>query len=188
MADRAGSDRLDDGAVEKLLAGLDDLLGRLEQIPGATSALGLDAVSALTEVYGTALARVLDRASPELLEVFDRDPLLRHLMVLHDLHPHPVEVRVESALETVRPYVHSHGGEVTLVGIADGVATVAMSGSCDGCASSAATLESAVSEAVLAVAPELVRVEALPATAPAHPAPTTVISVDSLLRKPTAVG
>jgi hypothetical protein len=35
---------------------------------------------------------------------------------------------------------------------------------------------------VLAIAPELERVEAEPATAPAHPAP--VISVDSLLRRP----
>jgi Fe-S cluster biogenesis protein NfuA len=176
---------MDDQEVEQRLARVDELLGQLEQIPGATAAMALETVQAVTEVYGAALSRVLDRASPAVLEAFDRDELLRHLLVLHGLHPQPVEQRIEAALDRVRPYVHSHGGEVTLVGIAGGVATVSMSGNCDGCASSAATLESAVSEAILAVAPELERVEALASTAPPHPAP--VISVESLLRKPSTV-
>jgi Fe-S cluster biogenesis protein NfuA len=181
---------LDDAAVEQRLAALDDMLGRLEQIPGATSALGLEAVQALTEVYGEALSRVLARSAgdPRVLQGFDDDQLLRHLLVLHDLHPQPLDERIAHALDRVRPYLHSHGGDVVLVSVGDGVAHVAMTGSCDGCASSAATLESAVSDAILAVAPELTAVEALPATAPEHPAPVTVISVDSLLRRPTAVG
>ncbi len=179
------ADALTDAAVEERLARLDELLGSLDQIPGATAAMALDAVTVLTEVYGAALARIVRCAPPAVLAAFDGDELLRHLLVLHDLHPLPVERRVEAALDRVRPYVHSHGGEVTLVGIADGVATVTMSGSCDGCASSTATLESAVSDAVLAVAPELERVVATPATAPSHPAP--VITVDSLLRRPSKV-
>src|SRR5690348_2162392 len=105
---------LDDAAVEELLVRLDDLLGRLENIPGATAALALEAVQALTQVYGEALARIVDVASPAVLETFDRDELLRHLMVLHDLHPHPVEERVLHALDRVRPYLNSHGGDVTL--------------------------------------------------------------------------
>jgi Fe-S cluster biogenesis protein NfuA len=173
---------LDDAAVEELLVRLDDLLGRLENIPGATAALALEAVQALTQVYGEALARIVDVASPAVLETFDRDELLRHLMVLHELHPHPVEERVLHALDRVRPYLNSHGGDVTLVSVAGGVARVALTGHCDGCTSSTTTMETAIREAVLAIAPELERVEAEPATAPAHPAP--VISVDSLLRRP----
>jgi Fe-S cluster biogenesis protein NfuA len=178
---------LDNAAVEQRLARLDELLGKLEQIPGATSAMALEAVQALAEVYGTALARVIDSASdaPQVLQAFDSDELLRHLMVLHDVHPHPVEERVRAALDRVRPYLHSHGGDVELVEIANGTARVMLTGHCDGCTSSAATMQTAIQEAVLAVAPELHRVEAEPATAPPHPAP--VISVDSLLRRPAGV-
>lgn len=178
------ADAFDATGVEARLARLDELLAQLERTPGATAALALDAVQALTDVYGTALARMVDLAPAGILEAYDRDELLRHLMVLHDLHPHPVEQRVQRALEGVRPYLHSHGGDVTLVSVADGVARVAFTGHCDGCTSSTETMAAVIRDAVLALAPELDRVEAEAATAPAHPAP--VISVESLLQRPVA--
>lgn len=177
MADPLGA-----AAVEARLAHLDAVLAQLEQTPGATAALGLDAVRALTEVYGTALGRMVDLAPPPLVEAYDRDELLRHLMVLHDLHPHPVEQRVARALDGVRPYLNSHGGDVSLMGIDAGVAHVVFTGHCDGCTSSTETMTTVIRDAVLAAAPELQRVEAEAATAAPHPAP--VISVDSLLRRP----
>jgi Fe-S cluster biogenesis protein NfuA len=180
----AEASRLDDAAVEARLARLDDVLSQLERIPGATAALAMEAVQSLTEVYGAALARIVDVAPIGVLETFDRDELLRHLMVLHDLHPHPVEQRIEAALDSVRPYLRSHGGDVVLVGIEDGIVRVAFSGHCDGCTSSTATMEAVVRDAVLGMAPELSGVEAEPATAPAHPAP--VIPLESLLRRTAA--
>jgi Fe-S cluster biogenesis protein NfuA len=173
--------------LDARIARLDGLLAQLEQTPGATATLALEAVQALTEVYGAALARVVDLAPPALLEAFDRDELLRHLLVLHDLHPHPVEERVREALDRVRPYLHSHGGDVTLVEVAGGVARVAFTGHCDGCTSSTETMTAMIRDAVLAVAPELLRVDAEPATAAPHPAPAhsaAVIPVDALLRRP----
>jgi Fe-S cluster biogenesis protein NfuA len=175
---------LDEAAVEARLVRLDEVLGRLEHTPGATAGLALEAVQALTEVYGTALARMVDLAPPPLLDAYDRDVLLRHLMVLHDVHPHPLEQRVHSALDSVRPYLHSHGGDVTLVSIADGVVRVAFTGHCDGCTSSTETMADAIRTAVLAVAPELDRVEAEATSAAPHPPP--VIPVDSLLHRPVA--
>ena len=182
MADQLAD--LDDAAVEQRLARLDELLSQLEQIPGATAALGLAAVQELTEVYGTALSRILAAAAgvPSLLAAFDSDELLRNLMILHGLHPLPVTDRVNRALDQVRPYLHSHGGDVTLLAVADGVARVAFTGHCDGCTSSASTMQAVIRDAVLGVAPELDRVEAEPARAPAHPAP--VIPIEALLRRP----
>jgi Fe-S cluster biogenesis protein NfuA len=171
-------------AFDARIARLDGLLAQLEQTPGATAALALEAVQALSEVYGAALARVVDLATPALLEAYDRDELLRHLLVLHDLHPHPLEERVARALDGVRPYLHSHGGDVTLVEVGAGVARVAFTGHCDGCTSSTETMTAVIRDAVLAAAPELTRVDAEPATAPPHPAP--VIPVDALLRRPAA--
>jgi Fe-S cluster biogenesis protein NfuA len=175
---------LDDEAVEARLRRLDDMLSRLDSTPGATAALAIDAVRTLTEVYGAALARVVDVASgsPALLEAFTRDELLHHLLVLHDLHPHPLAQRVERALERVRPYLHSHGGEVSLTAIEGTVARVTLAGHCDGCNSAAVTMQTAIRDAVLASAPELDDVLAEPATAPAHPAP--VIPLESLLHRP----
>jgi Fe-S cluster biogenesis protein NfuA len=114
------------------------------------------------------------------------DELVYHLLILHGIHPQPVEARVARALDDVRPYIRSHGGEVELVGIANGVARVRLSGSCQGCASSAATLEHAVTESVLAVAPELTGVEAAPGPA-GQPRSPALIPADSLLRKPSTL-
>jgi Fe-S cluster biogenesis protein NfuA len=185
------SGRLPDAEVGRLLDELDELLARLEQTPGPTAELALDAVSALTAVYGEALARVADAAAGgPVLAALARDELVRHLLMLHEVHPDPVEVRVERALDEVRPYLRSHGGDVQMVGIEGGVARLRLSGHCDGCRSSTATLESAVRAAVLGAAPELSGVEALPATAAAHDAPTApaVIPVEALLRRPLGTG
>lgn len=66
------------------------------------------------------------------------------------------EVRAEDvvamALDEVRPYLESHGGDIELLGIDDErVARLRLHGSCDGCAASYATLASAVEGALRAV-------------------------------------
>jgi len=55
---------------------------------------------------------------------------------------------VEDALEEIRPYAESHGGSIELESIAEGVVTVRMLGSCDGCPSSSATLTHGVEDAL----------------------------------------
>ena len=40
--------------------------------------------------------------------------------MIHDLYPVPIEERVMQALDTVRPYMESHGGNIELLGIEDG--------------------------------------------------------------------
>ena len=89
--------------------------------------------------------------------------------------------RVEQALDSVRPYLGSHGGDVELLEVtADGVVRLRLLGSCDGCASSAVTLKLAVEGAIEAAAPEIIGIEV--ETAPRAPQSTAgpVISVDSL--------
>jgi nitrite reductase/ring-hydroxylating ferredoxin subunit len=51
--------------------------------------------------------------------------------------------------------MESHGGDVELLAIADGVARIKLSGSCDGCPASAATLELAIKQALVEHAPDL---------------------------------
>ena len=89
------------------------------------------------------------------------DEVVGNLLVLHDLHPDDVLTRVQAALDRVRPYLGSHAGGVQLLGVdAEGVAHLQLEGSCDGCASSALTVKSAIEDAILVAAPDVVAVEA----------------------------
>ena len=96
--------------------------------------------------------------------------------MVHGLHPLDIETRVARALDGVRPYLHSHGGDVELVEITGaGVVRLQLTGSCDGCPSSALTLELAVQGAVRDAAPEVTEIELVTA-----PVPATVIGIAQL--------
>src|SRR4051794_23150885 len=179
---------LDDGAARERVARVDALLEQVEGSIGAVPVdMALDLVQALLDLYGEGLARVVGHvaardADGALASAFASDELLSHLLLLHGLHPEPLEARVRSALDEVRPYLESHGGDVELLEISeDGVVRLALRGSCDGCASSSATMALAIEEAIHRVAPDVAEVVADGAAAPA-PAPLLQIEVAGGLR------
>ena len=55
-----------------------------------------------------------------------------------------VEDEVRRALEKIRPAVRLDGGDIELVGIADGIVTIRLFGACDGCPMSPVTLRAGV--------------------------------------------
>lgn len=152
--------------------------------PGAQSRAE-DLVACVSGLYGAGLRRVLEILDSHaalgngVLEALVSDELVSGLLLVHDLHPHDLRTRVGRALDSVRPYLGSHGGDVELVSIDDdGVVTLGLLGSCDGCPSSSVTLELAVETAVREAAPEVSRIEvraAKPAAAKAG-----LIGLDSL--------
>jgi Fe-S cluster biogenesis protein NfuA len=150
---------MQDAEVREHVARVEELLAGIEGSPGA-----VEAVAAVVELYGEGLRRIVAAGGVDA-----EDELVAHLLLLHDLHPEDVESRVARALEEVRPYLGSHGGNVELLGVADGVARVRLTGTCDGCPSSTATLRYAIEEAVARAAPELTGVEAHGAAEPAQP-------------------
>lgn len=165
------AERLDGPAVADRLTRLEAVLGELESIPGATAAKALDAATLLTEVYGEALARVLDRLDEQDADELVDDELVGHLLVLHEIHPEPVERRVERALERLRPILR--GGEARLDGVEGAVARVVLSGG--GCGGPGQAVD-VVRDAVLATAPELTEVQVGPPSRKA-----AFIPVESLL-------
>ncbi|WP_149182515.1 NifU family protein [Streptomyces sp. TRM49041] len=160
--------RLDAPAVADRLSRIDELLGQVEAAPGPTARSAVEAVRALTEVYGEALARVLDHADEESAGRMTEDDLLGHLLVLHAIHPDPVERRVARAVERLREAVRERGGDLELDGIDEDVARVRLS--TKGCGSSWSGVEEAVRETLLAAAPELSGVERVAEPAEAAPA------------------
>src|SRR4051795_9537844 len=98
------------------------------------------------------------------------DELAAPLLLLHGLHPVPLEARVRGALDEVRPYLESHGGNVELLGVEEAVVRLRMEGSCSGCPSSTVTLKLAIEDAIHKAAPDIDGIEAEgvePAPAPA---------------------
>lgn len=123
-----------------------------------------ECVAALLDLYGEGLARIVEQVSERdsdgMAEAFAGDELIAHLLLLHGLHPIPLEARVRGALEEVTPYLESHGGGVELVGVDGGVARLRLQGSCSGCPSSTMTLKLAIEDAIQKAAPDIEGIDA----------------------------
>lgn len=126
------------------------------------------AVVALHTVGLRQLLTILDDVEPggghpdgrELVRRLAEDDVVANLLLLHDLHPDNTDTRIERALDRVRPYLGSHAGGIHYDGVtADQVAHLRLEGSCDGCPSSSLTVRSAVEQAVLEAAPEVVSID-----------------------------
>lgn len=177
---------------------------RIETLLDASAAGGMVAreraeelIRLVTDLYGAGLERILEilhecgRLDEEVLALLAHDELVSGLLLIHGLHPYDLQTRIEQALESVRPYLGSHGGDVELLSMTqEGTVRLRLLGSCDGCPSSSVTLELAVESAIEAAAPEVTGIEVETASAPhAHAGP--VISVESLrsrLQAPTTPG
>lgn len=166
---------LDDSGLGEKLGKIESLLDEIETFrdPKAREKTA-EIVQSLLEIYGEGLARIMDAAARRddtaLVEDIADDALVSHLLILHGLHPKSVEERVIGALEEVRPYLQSHGGNVDFLGVEDGIARLRLEGSCNGCPSSTMTLKLAIEEAIKKAAPDL---DGMDAEGVAEPPPQT---------------
>lgn len=158
----------------ELLDRVQDLTAKLEELPDAHAReLAQDLLSAVMAMYGAGLDRIIEaigrsrEAGATILDELSQDGVVASLLLIHDLYPASLEERVLEALDTVRPYMESHGGNVELLGVEDGIARLTLQGSCNGCTASHATLELAIKQALDEHAPDLVGVEVEGLVAPA---------------------
>ncbi len=145
---------------------IEELVSRVEGSGDpAMRAVAQELLQAVIELHGVALDRILAAIAelPEgeaALAKIAADELVSNVLSLHGINPVPVEERVAAALETSQPYLQSHGGDVELASIEDGVVHVRLKGTCGRCSSSSATLQDAVEGAIYNAAPEIVAVVA----------------------------
>jgi Fe-S cluster biogenesis protein NfuA len=67
--------------------------------------------------------------------------------------------RVMKALERVRPYLQSDGGDIDLIDVTDDMTVkVKLKGACQGCPYSMQTLKAGVEQAIMKEVPEIKRV------------------------------
>ena len=119
-------------AIEALnAAAFRRLIRHLQSVPGMTTALK-EAVQ--DEVIYTVLRR--------------------HGILKPSLHE-----QVDAALDTIRPSLASHGGDVELVSVENTVVTVRFLGACDGCPASALTFYGGVKKAIQDKFPHITEVK-----------------------------
>lgn len=139
------------------------LVGEAEKLADpAARILCQQLVQAVMDLHGAGFERMLEiihggcPAGQQTIDELGRDPLVRSLLLLYDLHPLDLHARVLEALEKTRPYLRSHGGNVELIGVTPaGQVTLRLEGSCHSCPSSAATLQSTVEQAIYEAAPDV---------------------------------
>lgn len=147
---------------------------RLERVEALGDQEAIAVTQALLDLYGAGLERIVEEVAArdddgELARALAGDELVSHLLLLHGLHPVAVGERVQAALDGVRPYLDSHGGDVELLAVEGPAVRLRLQGSCSGCPSSAMTLKLAIEDAIHQAAPEIEEViaeDSEPADAP----------------------
>src|ERR1700750_1273052 len=143
---------------------IEKLVGKLDKAGDPeVRAAALELVQSVIELHGAALQRLIDKCldtaeGERVLSEALKDHLVASMFLLHSLHPDDIETRVVRGLETVRPYLHSHGGDCELISVRGGVVQLRLHGSCGSCPSSSLTLKNAVEEALFDAAPDIVEI------------------------------
>ena len=149
------------------LAGLLGEIEQLETIFATWDQAARDAVNAyrgaLDALHRTALRRLIRilRGEPQALAALKHaaeDDIVHAVLRYHELVRPSLNERLEGALQSVRPVLASHGGDVDLVTIDPPRIEVRFTGTCDGCAASTLTFHAGVKKAVQQACPEITEV------------------------------
>lgn len=153
---------IDEKNLRQRMRQIEVLTEEIERLPDANARTKtIELMQLLMEYHGAAIERVMEiiAAKGETgYAIFDdlaADELASSLLLLYGLHPLEIESRVENALEKIRPYLKSHGGDAELLGVENGVVRLNMIGSCNGCPSSGETLKNAIEKAIYEAAPDV---------------------------------
>jgi Fe-S cluster biogenesis protein NfuA/nitrite reductase/ring-hydroxylating ferredoxin subunit len=153
MSENGTAESLDPGA---LVGRVQELTQQLEAVQDpAARDLAEELTAAIVQMYGAGLERIVAAMPRVVLEQLAADEVVAGLLLIHDLFPISVEQRVLQALERVRPYMESHGGNVEFLGVHENIAHLRLQGSCKSCSASSSTLELAVRQALEEAAPDL---------------------------------
>ncbi|HTY29451.1 MAG TPA: NifU family protein [Mycobacterium sp.] len=165
---------------EELAKRVDDAVAALAGLDPDARAVAEELKAAVEAIHRAGLVTMVrrmradDGARAALFDLVD-DPTVHLLLSLHGIvRPDPV-TQANRLLASVRPQLHSHGGDVTLVRVEDGIAYVRLEGACNGCSMSSVTLRNLVEESLVQGVPSILSVEVLPN----DPTPT-LIPLESL--------
>jgi Fe-S cluster biogenesis protein NfuA len=156
---------------------LDELLKAIETLEGLVATWDerernvvqalLVSVDALNKEAFTRVIRAL-MANPAALSAMNEvvtDKLVYTVLRHHELIKPSLQERVEKALDSVRPFLRGHGGDVELLSIEPPQAvTIRLRGACNNCPSSEMTLKEGVEKAIKEQCPEITEIKRAPST------------------------
>jgi nitrite reductase/ring-hydroxylating ferredoxin subunit/Fe-S cluster biogenesis protein NfuA len=177
---RPAAEQTSDPNFEELAKRVDDATAALRDLDPSARAVAEKLKAAIEAIHRAGLVTIIRRmradeaTRPVLFELVD-DPVVHLLLSLHGIvRPDPM-TQAAKALDVVRPQLHGHGGDVTLVRIEDGTAFVRLQGACNGCSMSSVTLRNLVEKALVEGVSSIIGVEVL-----ANEPEPTLISAESL--------
>lgn len=158
--------------LDALLDRLEAALAEVEELDEPVRGLVFELLDGVDALHRLALRELADAADDNtLLRLRAAHPSVDWLF---DAYAVGVDERAaaESALEQIRPYIDSHGGQVEVLEARGGIVRVRMSGACSGCTASAVTAREGIEEALRETWPGFVALEVEADDAPAHPPPS----------------
>jgi Fe-S cluster biogenesis protein NfuA len=179
--------------LDRRARAIEDLVRKLESAGDAgLRATARELVQALMELHGAGLERVMEltdqagEPGAALIERFARDDIIKHLLVLHGLHPLDLQSRVQQAIDDAGPSLRSQGGHIERV-VVDETGTVTVTlrveGSTHGCGSPSATLKTAVQDAIYGNAPDVSSLIVEMSPSEPEPAAAAFVPIGSVRRR-----
>lgn len=109
-------------------------------------------VAAVLELHAGALGRICELVGDQRLRELADDPEVAGILLLHGLHPDPLEVRARAALERARAVLARHRVDAELVGLEEGRVHVVLARAGGGACGSAVIAR--VEELLVAAVPD----------------------------------
>jgi Fe-S cluster biogenesis protein NfuA len=177
-------------AFQEKIRQLGALVGELDVLPGNSGqGTARELVQLLLEIHSSGLERIMEiidesgEPGEGIILRVGQDPIVRHLLLLHSLHPEDLEIRVLKAINLAGPRLRKHNSELELLSIQDGAVQVRVRTSGHVCGSTGKTVQSIVEESMYDLAPDLASLEILPQE---DAASSGFVSLDTLQKHPSS--
>jgi len=162
-------------ALEELARALDEATARLEDLTPDSQQVVHETLDSLNALHKAGLTTIVKRLKDDprgkelLFELVD-EPEVRMILAMHGIIRGDPRTVAQQVLDGIRPGIQSHGGDVELDSVRDGVAYVRLRGACNGCSMAAVTMRDGVEAALVGGVPGVTAVEVLPQ----EPSPTLI--------------
>jgi nitrite reductase/ring-hydroxylating ferredoxin subunit/Fe-S cluster biogenesis protein NfuA len=151
-------------SFEKLAERIDELFKKVRDFEDEKREIVGELVKSIEEFTKIALVKLVrfmkeDPRGKELLLKAVKEPEVYSLFLKHGLIREDDRIKAIKALELIKPYIRSHGGDVEFVDLKDKTLYVRLKGACTGCSQVSFTLQQTILEAVQSFVPYIERVE-----------------------------
>ena len=153
---------LEEQEFQQRVQKIEGLVHKIETLSDPVArAATIELMQSLMDLHGAGLERLLEiiweagEAGRHILDGVARDEMVGGMLILYGLHPLDLETRVRQTLDTVRPFLLSHNATVDLVGLDETGVWLRLTGSFQGCGSSAQSMKAAIEEALYKAAPDV---------------------------------